>query len=114
MKLSDFKGEEALELMADIVEPASQIINDPKTKELRADRPKLIQHVLKDHAKETLKIYELLYKEDGDKATPISLLNMVVDILADPDLQSLFTSQGQKSAETPSGSVTENTKDGKK
>ena len=112
MRLSDFAGDEALELMADMIEPASKIINDPKTKELRGDKIKLVQHILKGHKKETLKIYELLYKKKGKTATPVDLLNMVMDILGDPDLQSLFISQAQNMDEAHSGSATENTEDG--
>ena len=114
MRLSDFAGDEALELMADIIDPATRIINDPKTKELRSNRIKLVQHILKNHKKETLKIYELLYKKKGKTATPVDLLNMVMDVLGDPDLQSLFISQARNLEETSSGSATENTEDGGK
>ena len=115
MKLSDFKGEEALDLMADLLEPATEILNDEKTKALRGlPYVKVAQHILKHHKKNTLKIYELLYKEDGKEATPIKLLTMLVDVLSDEDLQSLFTSQGQNTDRTSSGSATENTEENDK
>ena len=112
MKLSDFKGDEALDVMADIIEPATNIINDKKTKELRSDRSKLIQHILKKHKKDVLRVYEILYQDKGANATPISLVNMLLDILSDKELMSLFTMQGQNEEEERSGSATENTEDG--
>lgn len=110
MKLSDFKGDEALEIMADVIEPASEIINDEETKKLRTNKAKLAQHILKNHKAEVLKIYEVLYKEKGSEATPITLLKMVMEILNDKELLSLFTSQGQSEDQERSGSVTGNIK----
>ena len=34
MKLSEITGEAALDLLADIIEPAAEIMSDPKVKEL--------------------------------------------------------------------------------
>lgn len=115
MKLSDFKGEEALDLMADLMEPATEIINDPQIKALKGQPYiKVAQYILKNHKKNSLAIYELLCKEDRKKATPPKILALLIDVLNDPDLQSLFTWQGQKMQEPSSGSATANTKENEK
>ena len=114
MKISDFKGDDALDFMAEIIEPASKIINDPKTKELRSNKIEVAKHILKNHKKETLSIYELLYQDKGENATPVDLLKMVMDILTDQELLDLFIAQGQNEEQTSSGSATENTEGEKK
>ena len=114
MRLSDFKGGDALDLMADILEPITKVLSDPKTKELRNNRVKLIQHILRSHKEETLDVYHILYGESKEEATPVDLVRMVVEFLSDPELKDLFSLQGQNEGADYSGSATENTEDGAK
>lgn len=110
MRLSDFKGEDAIELLANIMEPASKILNDEKVKELKGQSyMDIAVYVLKNHKSEVLEVYNLLYDEE---ATPIRLINMLLDILNDPELKSLFISQGQNEENPLSGSAMESTEDG--
>ena len=53
MKLSEVKGEAALDLLADIIEPAAEIMSDPKVKDLISVKNKgaIIKILIKDHKK---------------------------------------------------------------
>ena len=116
MKLSDFKGEEAIEILADIMEPASIIMGDEAVQRMLTQKGnsymKVASYILKEYKKEILDMYEPLTKESRGEATPVKLIKVIVDILNDPELTSLFTSQGQEEALKSSGSATENTEDG--
>lgn len=112
MKITDFKGEDALDVMAEIIGPASNVINDPEVKKLRSNKTAVAKYVLKNHKQDALAIYETLYQKDGSQATPIDLLKMIIDVLTDKDLLDLFTEQGQNEERTRSGSAMGNTEDG--
>lgn len=97
MKLSEIKGEAALDLLADIIEPATEIMADSNMKKLieEKDKGKIIKALIKDHKKS---IIEILATIDGipvDKyeinvfTLPIKLL----ELLNDKELMSFFTSQ---------------------
>ncbi len=114
MRLTDFKGEEAIDVLAEIMLPFSVIINDEEfQKRFKANIPRLemASFVLKEHKKEILDMYEPLTKESRNEATPTKLIQLILDIVNDPELRSLFTSQGQTEALRPSGSATENTEE---
>lgn len=116
MKLDNFKGEDAVDIIADVIEPASDIIADPEFQKLMRTGGipyiKIAVYVLREHKKPILEIYEALEKESKENATPTKLLKLIVDILEDKELSELFFSQGQTEALKSSGSVTENTEDG--
>lgn len=115
MRLTDFKGEEAIDVLAEIMLPFSVIINDEEfQKRFKAkgvSRMETASYVLKEHKKEILDIYEPLTREKREEATPTKLIQLILDIINDPELRSLFISQGQQEALKTSGSVTENTKE---
>ena len=117
MKLSDFKAEKAIEVIADILEPATMIIGDDGLRELRknhATNMEIALFILREHPTEILEVYEPLMQESKEEATIPKLIRLILDILGDPDLMSLFQQQGQIEALIPSGSATENTEDGLK
>lgn len=97
MKLSEFKGEEALDLLADIIEPAAEIMSDPKVKDLIRTKNKaaIVKALIKDHKKS---IIEILAATDG---VPVEEYNMniltlpvkILEILNDKELVDFFTSQ---------------------
>lgn len=116
MKLSEYRGEQALELLADIVEPAAAIISDKEIAKLAksgAERIKLVKPIIKNHKKEVIEILAILDGEDpkqyADKVNVFTLPTKLLDILNDPELTNLFTLQGQKMDEESSGSATEST-----
>lgn len=118
MKLTDFKGNEAVEVLADVMEPVSVIVSDKEFQTLIKTKGtpimKVVSYILKNFSNEVLDMYEPLTKEKREEATPTKLIQLILDISNDPELSSLFTSQGQQEALTPSGSATENTEDGLK
>lgn len=115
MKLSEIKGEKALDMVADLIEPASKIMADEKVKKIYYSQPrlKLVQYIIKKHKKSIIQILAILNEEDPkeyvEKITLTTLPLIVIDLLNDEDLLQLFSSQGQITEETSSGSVMENT-----
>lgn len=111
-KLSDFRGEDALEVLADIIEPASEIMTDKKLIELLGGRQMIPASclALKKHPKAILRIMARLEETDPETYNPslVALPKMLVELFNDPELIDLFTSQGQSEAQTNSGSATEN------
>lgn len=100
MKLTDITNERALDTWADILEPVAEIIADDTVKEkFRNDsKLKLVQYVIKTHKKAVIEILARLDGCDPKNYTfnfvtvPVKLL----EILNDPAIADLFTSQGQK------------------
>lgn len=116
MRLSDFKGTDAIDVLADIMQPASEIISDPELQALAKTKGTpymtIAVYVLKNHKDVVLEIYETLTREKKEEATPTKILQLLLDIIGDPELNQLFFSQGQQEALKSSGSVMENTEDG--
>lgn len=116
MKLSDFKGTDAIDVLADIMQPASEIISDPELKNMLSVKGTsymaIAVYVLKNHKEVVLGIYETLTKEKKEEATPAKILQLLMDLIDDPELNQLFFSQGQQEALKSSGSVMANTEDG--
>lgn len=116
MKLSDWKGEEAIDLLADLLDPVMQIVTDKELKEKReakATRGELLKTALKGHKKEIITILALINGEDPEEYEPslIELPGMVMEMLNDEALMKLFQSQDQTSPEESSGPVTGNTEE---
>lgn len=116
MKLSDYKGEQALDLLADLIEPATAIMADKEiARAIKAKLPtiKIVKAAIKNHKQEVIEILATLDGEDAkeyaEKVTLFTLPVKLLEIFNDPDLMSLFTSQGQKTDETYSGSAAEST-----
>lgn len=114
MKLSDFKGEEALDILADLLDPVAIIAGDKEVKAIyNSGRPKLylVKYIIKNHKKEIIEILAILDKEDpatyAEKLTLITLPTKVIELFNDKDLQELFQSQSQMNEGTSSGSATE-------
>ena len=112
MKLSDIKGEKAIEVLADLLEPASEIMGDKEVVALirSGQNIKGIAAALRNHKKACLTILALTEGEDPETYSPnvLSLPKKGLEILNDPEMMSLFSSQSQKD-KTSSGSATENT-----
>ena len=116
-KLTDYKGDEAIELWADLLDPLSAILTDEKIKKVvRSGKSKIdiAKEILKKHKKEAVDI--MLRIDD----TPIDGLNIILrlidvitDIGANDEIKSFFgyAEQGQMENES-SGSVTESTEAG--
>ena len=114
MKLSEFKDDAALDLIADIIEPATEILADPAIKEAFS-RSKIaaIKVAIKSH-KNALR--EIVARLDGKNPeeyhfTALSLPVKLLSLLNDPDLQQLFTSSGQTEGENACSSASESTEE---
>ena len=112
MKLSEFKDDAALDLIADIIEPATEILADPAIKEaFGRSKMAAIKVAIKNH-KSAIK--EIIARLDGKKPeeyhfTALSLPVKLLSLLNDPELQQLFTLSGQTEGENACTSASENT-----
>ena len=112
MKLSEFKDDAALDLIADIIEPATEILADPAIKEaFGRSKMAAIKVAIKNH-KSAIK--EIIARLDGKKPeeyhfTALSLPVKLLTLLNDPELQQLFTLSGRTEGENACSSASENT-----
>jgi len=113
-KLSDYKGEAAIELWADLLDPFVAIVGDKEIIGIiRSGKPKLelAKEILKKYKKETEQI--LLTVDD----TPLDgfnimvrLIDILTEFLENKTLMSFFESQAEaKKGRKSSGSATANT-----
>lgn len=117
MKLSDYKDEAALNLLADLIEPASEILSDAEVREAAADgnRLRAVALAIKNHKKTVMAVLAAL---DGVPVAEyhcniLTLPAKLIELFDDPDIAQLFTFAGQTADETPSGSPMENTEEEK-
>ena len=109
-KLSEIVGEDALDILADLIEPFMAIAQDKQFVLYVRSRQtvKAAKLCIKNHKKEILMILALLEGEDPSTYKPplLRLPKLIVELLNDPELVSLFPSL---QTEMSSGSATENT-----
>lgn len=113
MKLSEIKGEHALDIMADLMEPVTEIMSDKEfVKKCNGGEPKLllVSYVLKNHKKACITIMALLDGEDPKKFEPnlFTLPKKLIEIFSDEEVMMLFQSQEQMKEGASFGPVTEN------
>ena len=119
MRLSDYKGEEALDVLADIIEPLANIITDEEIQEMakKDNTPVLamVKPAIKNHKKDLIEILARLenqpVKEYEKTMNLLTLPKQVMELLNDPEVQSLFSSQGKSEITSlaSSSSAMENT-----
>lgn len=113
MKLSDYKGEDALEVLAELIEPAAEVFGDPEFRKIYNSGPKVkaVKYALKQHKEPILYMLATLDGESPETYRPglLTLPAKLLEILNDPELVSLFQSQAQSTDKTSSGPATENT-----
>lgn len=111
MKLSEYQGEAALDILADLIEPAGEIMSDKEIGEVFKDnRYKAIGMAIKNHKKAVMQILAVLdgVPVEEYKCNVFSLPVKILEILNDPALIQLFTYQGQMGDAKSSGSASEN------
>lgn len=114
-KLSDIKGEDALDVLADILDPATEIMtdNDVVMMARAGENIRAVSTAIKNHKRAVIQILAILDGEDPDEyrpplmAIPIKLL----EVFNDPDMVQVFSLQGQTANEKLSGSAMENTEE---
>ena len=112
MRISEVRGEKAVDMLADLLDPITEIASDATVKEavVNGSRIDAVRTILKSHKKQVLKILAILDEENPDTYSP-SLPEIPMKILEffnDPVFAPFFSSQGQKQEEVHSGSATEN------
>lgn len=117
MKISDYKGEEALDVLAELIEPAAEIMSDKDIAGFarNGNRVMLIKTLIKNHKAEVIEVMAILEREDpkqyAKKVNLFTLPKKLLEVFNDPDVMSLFTSQGQSAEETSSTSAMESTEE---
>lgn len=99
MKLSEIKGEQALDVIASIIEPSIEIMTDTEFRDLIRVRniPKAVSVAIANHKRAVLDIMARLDGADPAMYEPslVSIPAKLLDILNDPELMSLFTPSDQ-------------------
>lgn len=119
-KLSDYKGEDAIELWGDLLDPVIAIIGDKKVTDLIKNRDghtmmQLAQKIVKWHSKEILHVFKTIDPDEEIDGLSVimRLTNILAEIGTNAELRSFFGFAGQEIMENEStGSATENTEDG--
>lgn len=111
MKLSEVKGEKALDMLADLIEPIMEIIEDKEVSKIlksrhnkdKAESTKIIlgravSAAIKNHKKAVITILATLddIPVDQYECNLLSLPKKMMDIINDPAIFDLFTSQSQE------------------
>jgi hypothetical protein len=107
MKLSEIQGERAIEVIADLIEPLSNIAIDPNIKSVLSFKKKEnetaeeaavkaiqknIPVLLKHHKKDVAKVLGVLEGVDPEKLNILEILKGLTDMMADKALMQLFSS----------------------
>lgn len=119
MKLSEIKGEQALDLWADLLEPISEIASDKEiAKAVKAGDVKIAEvasKIMKRHKKSIIAILALIEGEDKkifeEKITAFTLPSKVLALLNDKELMNLFLSQSLTEDARSSASALGNTEE---
>lgn len=79
-KLSDYKGEDAIELWADLVEPLAVILSDEEVSKAFQNKSilEIAKQILKTHAKESS---EILLRIDPSELNGLNVIVRFVDLL---------------------------------
>lgn len=98
MKISEIKGEQALEVLEGIIEPVTTILADEEVKTAASkSRLEAIKVALRKYKPEIIIILALLEGEDPKTYEPslLSIPKKLIEITDDEDVQALFTSAAQ-------------------
>ena len=111
MKLSEYQGEVALDILADMIEPAGEIMSDKQIGDVfKENRFKAIGLAIKKHKRAVMQILATMdgVPVDEYKCNVFTLPMKILELLNDPALIQLFTYQGQTGDASSSGSASEN------
>ena len=117
MKLSEYKGDDALDILADLIEPATEILTDLTVRKLleKKEFAKATSKAIKNHKKAVTTIVALLQGEDPETYKPnvLTVPAVLLDVLNDPMIMELFFGQEQMSGEDTSFSSAVKNAEGK-
>ena len=112
-RLSEYEGEEALDILADLIVPAAEIFSDKSIAALyrAGKRAECVKVAIKEHKQEVIEVLAVLEKQDPKTYKPkiVTLPLQLLQVLNDPEVVGLFQSQAQKTESASFGSATEST-----
>ena len=116
MNLSQYENEDAIDLLADMLEPITWIVSDPKfKKQWESGEPivKAIVYALREHKQDVINLVAAMHREDPKeyKFTLASLMADLMDLVKNPTFQMVFPVQGRSVGSSASGSATESTEE---
>lgn len=109
MRLSDFQDEEAVEIVARLLEPLGAIASNAQNAQARQQgTAAFAAALLRNNRRQVLEIFAVLNgQEPADyHCTAASLLKDALELLSDPALQALFGLQSKTPASSGSASRT--------
>lgn len=112
-QLSEIKGQDAIEVLGDILDPMVDILSDEEIQRIYGNgrNVDVVRYIMKHHSQKVLEIMAIIDGEDMKDYNP-SLLDIpikLMQLIRDPVFAQLFTSQAQNMESAFSGSATENT-----
>lgn len=121
-KLSEFKDDEAMDVLAEILEPAYNLIKDNDFKvAMRGDKEKgilpnrldAVKVAVTKHRKDVVKMMAVLNETPVEEFhyNLLTLPTMMLEMLNDKELIHFFSYKSETDLETPSGSAMENTEE---
>lgn len=107
-KLSEYKDEEALDVLADLIDPVLNIFSDKEVADWyrKGVIIKSVQVAIKNHKTDVMNMLTTLNRGEYH-CTLISLPKDLFEVFNDKELKDFFVSQEQIISETLSGSPTE-------
>lgn len=122
MKLSEIKGVDAIDAIADMLDPITAIMADEEIKKLMSMVPRpstltIATKIMKKKKKEILEILAVMHGENPETFNPsllelpIMLVNLINEVQNNEELMSLFHSQHQMISNVSFGAVMENTEE---
>lgn len=115
-KLSDYKNEEALDLLADILEPCSEIMTDKEVVDLLMSEDQKMRGavlMIKNHKSALRQIMARMDQCDPEsyEFNLFTLPRRILEIINDKELLSFFMEQQTETSEMSFGSAKENTEE---
>ena len=112
-RLSDFKDENAIVVVAQLLEPIMTIVTNPGNGKFKDEKNgfKMFSGFLSNSPKAMMDIFAILSEQDADNyhCDGVEVTKNLMTLVSDSRLLELFTSQGQTGDATSSGSASENT-----
>lgn len=113
--LSEYKDEEALDLLADLIDPVIEIFGDKEIAKVyrSGEKLKTVKLAIKNHKKSVIRLLATLEGVPIEEyhCNIFTLPKTLLAIMNDPELSDFFDAQSQTDLEDVSGSVTENTEE---
>lgn len=114
--LSEYKDEEALDMLAELIDPVIAIFGDEEVANFYRSGVliKAVQAAIKNHKEDVMNMLAILERVPREEyhCNLLTLPKVLLNVFNDPELKDFFTEQSEEMiSKEPSGSVTENTKE---